>query len=312
MFNSTGTQSVHPLVERMLRLQVFGRSPVGFYLRLNRWLWRLLPARARNCSAIRAYGAGLHALVCLRSKREQYFGTYFMRNRPALELMARLAQSKAPGSALSVAVLASSIGAEVYSILWTIRSKGPDLKIILTAMDISKEILEFAQQGVYSPSTADMVYSAIFERLSEAEKRAMFDWDGDVAKIKPRLREGIIWKAGSAAEPALVDAVGPQDIVVASNFLCHMAPPDAESCLRNIANVVKPGGHLFVSGVDLEVRTKVAIDLHWKPVPDLMTEIHDGDPSVRADWPWKWWGLEPLNPRHPDWPIRYTAVFELP
>ena len=43
-----------------------------------------------------------------------------------------------------------------------------------------------------------------------------------------------------------------------------------------------PGGYLFVSGVGLDVRTKVALDLGWEPVMELIAEIHDGDPSVRA------------------------------
>jgi hypothetical protein len=76
--------------------------------------------------------------------------------------------------------------------------------------------------------------------------------------------------------------IGPQDMVVASNFLCHMEPPAAENCLRNIAGLVKRGGYLFVSGVDLEVRAKVARELGWRPIPE---QIHDGDPSVRGDWP---------------------------
>jgi hypothetical protein len=71
-------------------------------------------------------------------------------------------------------------------------------------------------------------------------------------------------------------------MVVASNFLCHMAPADAEKCLGNIARLVSAGGYLFVSGVDLDVRTKIALDLGWEPARELMTEIHDGDPSVRA------------------------------
>ncbi len=59
-------------------------------------------------------------------------------------------------------------------------------------------------------------------------------------------------------------------MVVASNFLCHMAPADAEQYLGNITRLVSPGGYLFVSGVDLDVRTKVAFDLGWEPVRELM------------------------------------------
>jgi hypothetical protein len=100
-------------------------------------------------------------------------------------------------------------------------------------------------------------------------------------------------------------------MVVASNFLCHMARADAERCLSNIAQLVSPGGYLFVSGVDLDVRTKTAIGLGWEPVQDLIIEIHDGDRSVRADWPWEWWGLEPLNRRRSDWQTRYAAAFQI-
>jgi hypothetical protein len=32
---------------------------------------------------------------------------------------------------------------------------------------------------------------------------------------------------------------------------------------------------------------------------------------VRSDWPWQWWGLEPLDRRRPDWETRYTAAFRI-
>ena len=139
----------------------------------------------------------------------------------------------------------------------------------------------------------------------------MFDWEGDRARVKSWLREGIAWRLYDAADPELIPSLGPHDIAVASNFLCHMAPSDAERCLRNIGQLISPGGYLFVSGVDLEVRTKVALDLGWEPVTELMAEIHDGDPSLRADWPWQWWGLEPLNRRRHDWQTRYATAFRI-
>ena len=305
------SQVFHPILEKAARLQFFGKSPAGFYLRLNKWMWKRLPSRVRNLYPVGSYVAWLHTLVCLRARRQQFFGTFFLRNRPALELMRRLARQKAHGSTLRIAVLGCSIGAEVYSILWTIRSGRPDLKVLVDAVDISKEILSFAEKGIYAPDTPQMVNASIFERLTEAEMAEMFDWEGDKAKVKSWLREGITWHLADAADPKLIKILGPQDMVVASNFLCHMAPADAEKCLGNIARLVSAGGYLFVSGVDLDVRTKVALDLGWEPVRGLMAEIHDGDPSVRADWPWEWWGLEPLNRRRHDWQARYAAVFQI-
>jgi chemotaxis protein methyltransferase CheR len=60
---------------------------------------------------------------------------------------------------------------------------------------------------------------------------------------------------------------------------CHLRidAEAAEVCMRNIARLVKPGGYLFVSGVDLEVRTRVARSLGWKPVGDVLRETHEGD-----------------------------------
>src|SRR5947208_9601692 len=305
------SQVFHPILEKAARLQFFGKSPASLYLRLNKGIWERLPSRVRNLYPIRSYGTWLHNLVCLRARREMYFGTFFLRNRPALELMRRLADQKANGSTLRIAVLGCSMGAEVYSILWTIRSARPDLKVLLEGVDISKEILSFAEKGIYSPSTSQSVNASIFERLTETEMVELFNWEGDQAKVKSWLREGITWQLRDAADPELVNILERQDMVVASNFLCHMARADAEQCLGNIAQLVSPGGYLFVSGVDLGVRTKASLDLNWEPVRDLIVEIHDGDRSVRVDWPWAWWGLEPLNRKRHDWQTRYAAAFRI-
>jgi SAM-dependent methyltransferase len=306
----THPEAFRLVLVKLTAWRIFGKSPVNFYLLLNEWIWRRLPAPVLNWRLTRYYGNWLHALVCLRNRRQQHFGTFFLRNRPALELIRRTCDQKMHGATLRVAVLGCSIGAEVYSILFVLRTARPDLKIILHAVDISEEIVTFAQSGVYSPETCAFVASSIFERLTAQEKQEMFDWDGNRATVKPWLREGITWKIGDAADPELSNVIGPQDIVAANNFLCHMAPSDAERCLRKMACLVAPGGYLFVSGVDLNVRAKVASDLGWKPLLDLIAEIHDGDRSIRDDWPWRWWGLEPIDRRRADWKTRYAAVFE--
>jgi SAM-dependent methyltransferase len=257
------------------------------------------------------YGGFLHTLVKMRSPRRQFHGTFFLRNRPELELIRALAEKRSAGSTLKIAVVACSNGAEVYSLVWTIRSSRPDRKLRVQAMDISGEIVEIAEKGVYSPESEEFVGSPIFERLTPEEIRTMFERDNGQMKIRSWIREGITWQVGDAGDPQLANKLGPQDIVVANKFLCHMAPPDAEKCLRNIAHLVAPGGYLVVSGIDLEVRTKVALELGWTPVPELIEEIHNGDPSVRRDWPWKYWGLEPFDRGRPDWRVRYASVFQL-
>lgn len=282
------------------------------FLRLNERIWRRLPARVCDLRPVRAYGRQLHELVCRQTDREMYLGTHFLRNRPALELMRRLVQEKEPEAPLEIAILGCSIGVEVYSILWTLRSSRPDLELTVRALDISPEVVKVAERGVYSTASSDMVSCPIFDGLTEYERGDIFEWHDEVGTIKPWLREGITWEVGDASDPSLIASLGPQDLVVANNFLCHMPAGSARICLRNLAQLVRPGGHLFVTGVDLDVRTQVAIELGWEPIPELRAEIHDGDPLVRKDWPWRWWGLEPLDEGRPDWQTRYTAAFRTP
>jgi 2-polyprenyl-3-methyl-5-hydroxy-6-metoxy-1,4-benzoquinol methylase len=84
---------------------------------------------------------------------------------------------------------------------------------------------------------------------------AIFDTNGDQAKVKSWLKQGITCRLGDAYAPELINELGTQDIVIANRFLCHMDPAAADRCLRNIARLVKPGGYMFVSAVDLDVRT---------------------------------------------------------
>jgi chemotaxis protein methyltransferase CheR len=309
------------------------RNILHFYLLQIARVWSHLPESIRRSSAGNAYGRYVHSVVCKTSNRQQYFATFFMRNRPELQMMCRLLDARPSGSVVNISVLACSKGAEVYSIMQTIRSARPDLQLRVHAVDISPEIVEFAERGVYSrtnsdpenppgPSSAsdasDVVRKtgidqgvSILERLADAEMKEMFEVKGDRVTVRTWLREGITWLCGDASDPKLPSRLGLQDIVVANRFLCHMRPADAETCLRNIACIVRPGGHIFVSGIDLNVRTKVARSLGWKPIQELIREIHEGDSSLREGWPLEYWALEPFCEDRPDWAIRYASVFQV-
>jgi chemotaxis methyl-accepting protein methylase len=240
-----------------------------------------------------------------------YLGTFFLRNRPALELMRLLISGTRSGATVRIAVLGCSIGVEVYSILSVLRPTRPDLEIVVTAVDISDEALAIGREGVYGPETSRLVGSEIFERLSTSEIDEIFDRRAEQFQVKPWLRRSISWQLDDVSAAGINDRLGLHDFVVASNFLCHMDPRAATSCLRNLATLVTDGGYLFVTGVDLDVKTEVARDQGWEPVTELLDEIHDGDPSVRADWPWRWWGLEPIDRSRADWRARYACALRI-
>jgi chemotaxis methyl-accepting protein methylase len=298
-------------LKRVVRLKIFGKSPINAYLRLNRGLWNNLPARFIALGPIRSYGKFLHRLVRTQSVRGQLCHTFFLRNRCALELIRRLLERRPNAEPLRVAVLGCSTGAEAYSVAWRIRSARPDLKLVLQAVDISQKAVEVARDGIYSPVASQITGTNMFDGMTQGEIEELFDCDGDVVAVKSWIRQGIRWHVGDVARAEIFDTLGPQDIVVANNFLCHMDGPAAEACLRNIARLISPTGYVFVSGIDLDIRTRVAEDLGWNPVQELLEEIHDGDPRMQVCWPWNYSALEPLNKRRPDWRRRYAAAFQV-
>jgi chemotaxis methyl-accepting protein methylase len=297
---------------QLAKTQIFGRSPINSFLRLNQWLWRKASAGMIRLSPMRSYGKILHRLVCAQGHREPLLDTFFLRNRPELELLRRLVDRQKTGEKLRVTVLGCSTGAEAYSVAWKIRSARPDLQLVLHAVDVSRPAVEFAKRGVYSLPSSPLTSSAIFERLTAAETDELFDRDGEMMTVKSWIRENINWQVRDAGDTETIDWLGVQDVVFANNFLCHMEAVEADRCLRNISRLIRPDGYLFVSGIDLDIRARVARDLGWIPLPDLLEEIHEGDPSLRSGWPWHYSGLEPLDKRRPDWQIRYAAGFQVP
>jgi chemotaxis methyl-accepting protein methylase len=302
--------SVRGMSRSNMVLVYFGRP----YVRLNTWIWSRLPASWRSKPSLRAYGSHVHRLIQLRG-RNQATGTFFFRNRPEMELLVRLLDQCPPGATIDMAVLGCSKGAEVYSFSYVVRTKRPDLNLRVCALDISKDMLEIGEAGTYPlggmESSHDIGFRSIFERMSSVEMEDLFEEHGANARVRPRFRGGITWRLGDAGDPHLVGDLGPQDIVVANRFLCHMHPDAAETCLRNLSRLVKKDGYLFVSGVDLAVRSKVALEQGWRPVIDLIEEIHEGDPTLRRDWPLCYWGLEPFDRSKEDWKVRYASVFRL-
>lgn len=304
------------------------------YLKQLRRMWHVMPDSLRMSPAGLVFARHLDGMVRRSSDRYQHFATFFLRNRAELEVLQSLVAGKPQGAELKITILACSKGAEVYSMIWAIRSVRPDLSLRVNAVDISPAIVEFAKRGIYSlrkPIPTDLSsddyvrrngeveaipssdpHAWLFEHVRPEEMEAIFEVRGEQAIVKPWLRGGIQWLSGDANDPGLAESLGGrQEIVVANRFLCHMRPSEAVDCLRNIGHLVAPGGYLFVSGVDLDVRTAVAKEQGWIPVTRLMREIHDGDESLRNGWPVQWWGLEPFDQTRSDWQLRYASIFHL-
>jgi chemotaxis methyl-accepting protein methylase len=275
----------------------------------GREVWDHLPPPAVEKSPIRDLGHLIHRAVRKYGDRSQSLSTYFLRNNPLIETLTDQIRSLHPSGNLRLGIIGCSTGAEVYSVIWMIRSVFPSLSFLPVAMDISPSVVEKAQSGCYKLGSPELRKELPNEVLQQ-----IFDRSGDDLKVKPWIAEGIQWMVADATDPELVNLLGQQDVVLANNFLIHMRVPDARKCMRNLLRLLKPGGIFVCRGVDLDVRESVVESAGLEPVITRIEEIHNADPTIDApkDWPWKYWGLEPLDKTRKNWTFRYAAIFREP
>src|SRR5271156_6042957 len=70
---------------RLVRMKIFGKSPLNAYMRLNQKLWTMLPEPVIAFYPVRRYGDFLHALARMQDSRGQLLHTFFLRNPLMLE-----------------------------------------------------------------------------------------------------------------------------------------------------------------------------------------------------------------------------------
>lgn len=279
---------------------------IGLFLKANSLVWFRLPKPVLEAPPVQSYAVFLQRLVRMKSLREQNPRTYFLRNRPELELICKLAGQHSKSGTFRIAVLACSMGAEAYTILSGIKKVRPGLTVKMHGLDISPEAMSIAKEGLWDPNAFQL------ERLTPSEIDEFFDREGAKLRVKAWLRKGVEFQLADATQPSVIAKLGAQDMVIANRFLCHMQPQTAETALQNIATLVAPQGYLVCSGVDVDVRTKVMRSLGWTPITERIEELHDGDHTLRDGFPWEYWALEPLDKSKPDWQMRYATVFQRP
>ena len=284
-------------------------------IRPIRFVWRRLPKSILDTRLMRRIGAFLYDHYVRDTERQQSHATWFMRNVPQLEVLRDRLSHFEHGATVRIASVGCSTGVELYSALWVIRTARPDFNVVAQGIDISPDVVEVAGRGIYQPNAPDVaggLYDvgggrdiatelAVFEGLVEPAPHG-------AVRVQDWLREGVSWKTGDATDPRLLGLLGPQDVVLARNFLGPMEDDLAEKCLRNVARLLVPRGCLVVDGVDLDLKARVVSELDLMPIPDRIEEVHTADPS-KNDWPWTRWSHEPLDRTRPDWVARYCTVF---
>jgi len=273
-------------------------------LLINKFFWSITPPLLRQSRIGMSWGRFIFYLVNLKNDHIQLTTTYFFRNRAELDQLADIACASSKD--IGILVVGCSEGAEVFSIVMTAKKACPEIRIKVMAFDIDETALSIARNARYD---AD---SRLFKYVHEDELNSFFIRENNSITVKPELQSGIQWQLGDPTRDPVYSTLPKQDIVFINRLLFHMSLDEAERCLSAAASLVRPGGHLFVSGVDLDLRTKLARNGRWIPVTDRLEAVHAGDESMTIDWPFERWGLEPLDRKHKDWPMRYCAIYKLP
>jgi chemotaxis methyl-accepting protein methylase len=282
---------------------------------------RLYPARVRQLLGhwlfLRHRNSRL-AVICGRfvqrrnrarqTRRPDSGHTYFLRNMAQFEVLRDIALDWPATDVLRFASIGCSTGAEVYSALWMIRRARPELRIRAVGADISPSAIRTARSGRYARTDRE-VQRLGPDQIESLFRGRLFEADGDTLAVQPWVAGGARWLEASVLDPALVDQLGPQDVVFVNNILCHFPDPEAKAGLVNITRLLVPGGYLFISGVDLDVKTRVTQAAGLVPVRARLEELYEGDAQALRRWPATYWGPEPLDRTRRDWVIRYATLF---
>jgi hypothetical protein len=267
--------------------------------------WNGLPLSVRSWKSTRALGRRIHSRACRIQARGGACYTRFFRNVPQLELIRDLVLQTPPGVPVKIASIGCSTGAELYSALWLIRRARPTQAIQALGIDRAEDCIQAASRGVYPFRVVEVA------GMAQTGYEGLLTKEGKTLVVQDWIKEAVTWAVDDACSSDLVARFGLHDVVLANNFLFAMSPELADACLRNLTRLVAPKGYLVVSGVDLDLRSRVLGELGFRPVTTRCEEIHTAE-DVHAAWPLRFWGLEPIDRTRPDWPARYATVFRSP
>lgn len=281
-----------------------------------RTMWDTMPASVARTPVMNKTGRFIYRRFTRNTGKIQSHFTRFMRNPPLLDALRQIAGIGSLLGDLKVASIGCSTGAELYSVMYTLRGAMPGRKIMGFGSDLSSEVVKVAEMGLYMPGVP-AAHGGLFgvggAEIMEDEVAALQgvveQFPDGTCRVRDHIREGISWFAADAINDDLLARMGPQDFVLANNFIGPMDDHSAERCLRNMMKLVHEGGFLVIDGVDLDVKTRVLRNASFTPVLINQQEIWGADKSKHG-WPWIRWAAEPLDESEPDWRIRYTVIFQ--
>ena len=203
-----------PILERILARQ--GGA-------VNAWLDGLEQSSGRD---------ELHALADELAVGEGYF----FRNAEQLQLLARLVEARG-GQPLRVLSIGCGAGEEAYTLAMSLHDLDPHSRI--DAIDISAERLQQALTGHYGDWS--------MRSTPGSQRRRWFTRDDGFHEIAAVLRSRVRFEQRNLCEADAAFWSGPRyDLVLCRHVLMHLETSAVERAINHIAQVLQPGGWLFL------------------------------------------------------------------
>jgi chemotaxis protein methyltransferase CheR len=149
---------------------------------------------------------------------------------------------------------ACSTGEEVWTLAVVAHEALPSAKIRITASDISQKALAFAQRAVYPADRCHGLPAGWVSRYFEPEGRP-----AEAYRISPALRGLATFRRVNLVKPYSWGRQFP--VIFCRNVMIYFDRPTQEQVIRQLAECLEPGGHLFVGHA--ESLTRVSHPLEY-------------------------------------------------
>lgn len=271
------------------------------FRKVNRLVFDLAPAQP--------IGRRIYSARRQRQTPAQSTATKFFRNLDQLTALEGPLRALTAQPSLRVLVAGCSMGCEAYTLGAYLAHAFTELDWRIEASDISEHALEVARTGVYGPehglgAPPVGLTAALLERLLIRESPTQW-------RVREDIAARIAFGVGDVLNPGFAGQEG-FDVVFGQNFMIHMSAEDEAVAFANLVATTRPGGVLFLGGMDLDRRPGLVAKHGLLPVDWNLRVIHNADEMRRSAWPWDYWSLEPFNPSAPAFLQRYATIFQKP
>jgi chemotaxis methyl-accepting protein methylase len=209
---------------------------------------------------------------------------------------------------ISILIFAGSNGAEAYTMASELLAARPELSFSIRASDLHAETVAKATAGRFTLEEITQGLDIPPQFIART-----FDRNGDIYTVKASVRAQVSFERADLLSDGLATQFAPADLVVAQNVLFHMPPEMARRAFANIIRFLKPGGVLFIEGMELDMRVELTAKANLAPLDFHTREIYD---YSRRHIPVNWWdyyyGNEPYFPLARTRLRRYGTIFFAP